>query len=71
MSSHETKEKQEIKQWEEFNTNVRTRGVFLIFEKVIIYPGDPIPDKFGPKLTPHYRLLTRHERRLKKKGICK
>jgi len=64
----EANQKQQIKQWEKFRSDATTRGVYLIYEKLYIFPGEIIPDNFGPELTPHYRLLNRTERRLKKRG---
>jgi len=63
-----TIEDKQDKLWDDFKAKANKRGVYLIFEKQYIFPGDPIPDQFGPALTPHYRLLTREEHRLKKRG---
>jgi len=57
--------------WAVFERNATSRGVYLIFEQIYIFPGEPIPEKFGPQLVPHYRLLTRAERREKKKGTLR
>jgi hypothetical protein len=51
------------KEFELFKSNVAKRGVYLIFEKKYLLPGSEIPPQFGPSHSPHYRLLSRKERR--------
>jgi hypothetical protein len=63
-----TSDKKQEKQFAEFKANVESRGVFLIFERTFIMPGDQIPEQYIT-LTPHYRLLTRHERRSRPKVV--
>lgn len=70
-SSKAISDKNKARQWEVFKSNVQDRGVYLIFEKLYIFPGETIPEKFGPDLTPHYRLISREERRLKKRGTLR
>ena len=67
-SAKASDDKKKTGQWEVFKKNVNERGVYLIFEKLYIFPGETIPDRFGPALTPHYRLLSRLERRLNRRG---
>lgn len=72
MSSTKTIDTQKKeRQWEVFKQNATGRGVYLVFERIYIFPGEPIPDKYGIELVPHYRLLTRAERRQNKRGTLR
>lgn len=70
-SSKASDDKKNTGQWEVFKRNVNERGVYLIFEKLYIFPGEAIPERFGPALTPHYRLLSRNERRQNRRGTLR
>ena len=50
-------------QFEKFKRDAGSRGVYLIYERKYIYPGDSMPTEYGPSLVPHYRYLNRDERR--------
>lgn len=58
----------EARKWERFKSDAGKKGVYLIFDKLYILPGEPIPEKYGPNLSPHYRFISRNELRLKKSG---
>jgi hypothetical protein len=69
MSERVIKKQSPESLFEDFKRNCSYRGVYLIFERKYIYPGDPIPLEYGAALVPHYRFLNRVERRQKPKGV--
>lgn len=63
-----TPENKESGKWEKFKSLASKRCIYLIDEKLYISPGETIPDKYGPDNVPHYRFISKDEKRLKKRG---
>ena len=63
-----TTENKEAAKWERFKSVSSKRCIYLIDEKLYVSPGEIIPDKYGPDLIPHYRLISKDEKRLMKRG---